>query len=55
MHENNRCVILADAIIDRMVCNLLAVKIKTGLHEIIDKLVQIFDYQQGVLAPPTIR
>ena len=50
MYEDNRCVILADARIDRgrkVVYNLPTVNIRTGLHEINDKLQEIFDDLQG--------
>ena len=50
MYEDNRCVILADARIDRrrkVVYNLPILNIRTGLHEISDKLQVTFDNQQG--------
>ena len=50
MYEDNRHVILADARIDRgrkVVYNLPTFNIRTGLHEISDKLQEIFDDQQG--------
>ena len=50
MYEDNRCVILADARIDRgrkVVYNLPTINIRTGLHEINNKLQEIFDDQQG--------